>query len=1335
MRNSSGWDTIGWDSNTWDDYDLAEGFYSVFGSPITSTFQLPYTPKIGQKLNIYVTTTSTGEIVTRRIDDPHFGTTASTNVYATTSTFIGNGQTSVINIGTLTTVNTIIDFRLSGQDGSVTPNDVDIDTFIYGGTWTNALTTSDGLTDVNIEGDGFVTPDNSYGPEENLPGRVSDTLGISVYSRPSTSSPVVTSRKYVVDGTNLTLDIGVKPANSASIQVLLGENLLSQGIDYSIDFANDQIVLFTATSSVSTTTDVTGPYFSSNPIKPRKEGYFSQIAQFNADDSYQGPYDLGFEWNMFGTKFNQLYIGTNGYLTFGGGSAIWTPVVLGVLPFPAIYVEYTDLWEGYGPSGQPLSSGETPGIFYSTGTVGTFKYFRMRFQGSHYIQRTQTPTIPTYDYECTLYSDGVNQYVENIYEIIPSTVHGLGTNDIGAVFGIAPANSSANSSTFVAISPQSVGNNTSHVFYSTQNGGNWKYAGKGSFDAFKQQGLVTTISSSSQQALSITTLGVGGIELLESGSVVVNNSTVSKTDFIFSSAYKDVKSHYVTVNGVSVSNFSITSNDGRANVSFNTPLNIGDVLQAWFFDAPAKAFNEVKEEVFANVNTTTFTLSQPPGITGPFHNQAIVTFNGQRLLPPDIVYYVAANGVKTYPITHGINYPTIDSLELQVFVNGVEKNPGRDFQFKEDSLTITFKTGKLKDGDAIAVVLLKSHDYEINNNILTLTDQVTLTGNDTMRITTYTNHDGLAMRKERFSGTAHGRYLLGRQVLNTNYIWVDVNGYPLIAESEYKLDPDKQTVRLTKKLNVTDNVVITSIESGAHELIGFRIFYDNFGRTHYKRLSGENTTQLVSDLLPGDSSITVLDGSVLTPPDLANRIPGVILVDGERIEFYQLIGNELTQLKRGALGTGIKNRHVSGTTVVDQGVSQTIRIIDTPQTQILPTASQGDISSVAVITSSTPAIIRVPLVVTTTSTTYTRGVVSSILASGNPIKYTISPNYAPGYTTLQPFDSSKNTVVGHIPTAGEEAWFVMSEISVGGTGKENNSWFKNLQTKVASTGTTSQVYLNFATTSGSATYIVDTIFAGDLLQNSINAFSSKTVVDIKSGSTSTVWYIKGALVTPQVTNATFEAGQPVTLNWINQYIGPTQYYSIPHTVVNTTVIKDGQTATTTVFTSTEILSTGTIYELTEIDFKGSANDMSRQVSVYYQGRQLKNSLTDIQKQNVNVAYDSGEVSSIGINSTDIIPNEYQITQYLGRYFLEVFVPISVASELKIVKNSTQVWYDINSNSSLTDQNTEQIRFLRSSPARLPDKYLYGQNTDSIPVYVEELGGTIDSETGEPLVGE
>ena len=256
----------------------------------------------------------------------------------------------------------------------------------------------------------------------------------------------------------------------------------------------------TSTASVTTysTVDIneivssTGPYFSTEVIAPRKRGAFSQIATFQADDSFQGPYNLGFQWNMFGTLYDQVYIGTNGYLTFGGGNTNYTPVVVGVLSHPAIYAEYTDLWEGYGANGQPLDTGEAPGVFVEQGSIGNFKFFRMRFQGTHYILRNQTPTVPAFDYECTIYSDGVNQYVETIYETIPSTVQGLGPGDIGAVFGIADANSSGFGGKKVVVAPQSVLDNTSHVFYSTENGGDWQYAGQGSFSPVPQAEVIRT---------------------------------------------------------------------------------------------------------------------------------------------------------------------------------------------------------------------------------------------------------------------------------------------------------------------------------------------------------------------------------------------------------------------------------------------------------------------------------------------------------------------------------------------------------------------------------------------------------------------------------------------------------------------------------------------------------------------------------------------------------------------------------------------------------------------------------------------------------------------------
>lgn len=206
-----------------------------------------------------------------------------------------------------------------------------------------------------------------------------------------------------------------------------------------------------------------------------------------------------------------------------------------------------------------------------------------------------------------------------------------------------------------------------------------------------------------------------------------------------------------------------------------------------------------------------------------------------------------------------------------------------------------------------------------------------------------------------------------------------------------------------------------------------------------------------------------------------------------------------------------------------------------------------------------------------------------------------------------------------------------------------------------------------------------------------------------------------------------------TINWHQQT--PFQLVNVPHVTVETTIVDYQTTRQISTVTSVQIESTGTIFELTDITFKGSEVDVSRQVDVFYQGRALKNSLYAIEKHLTNIAYDSGETNSLGVSSTEVLPNEYVIRQLDDRYFLEVFIDIVPGTELKVVKKYTDVWYDMTSDKSIVDQNTEQVRFLRSSPARLPDKYLYGKNTDSLPILVTEIGDTLDSESGDPLLGE
>lgn len=82
------------------------------------------------------------------------------------------------------------------------------------------------------------------------------------------------------------------------------------------------------------------------------------------DEGSSGPLDLEFAFNFFGTSYSQLYINTNGNLTFGGSNPGGLNPRLGVdVTFPLVAPFYDDLVVG--PSGS-VSYLSTPGRFVVT---------------------------------------------------------------------------------------------------------------------------------------------------------------------------------------------------------------------------------------------------------------------------------------------------------------------------------------------------------------------------------------------------------------------------------------------------------------------------------------------------------------------------------------------------------------------------------------------------------------------------------------------------------------------------------------------------------------------------------------------------------------------------------------------------------------------------------------------------------------------------------------------------------------------------------------------------------------------------------------------------------
>ena len=257
--------------------------------------------------------------------------------------------------------------------------------------------------------------------------------------------------------------------------------------------------------------------------------------------------------------------------------------------------------------------------------------------------------------------------------------------------------------------------------------------------------------------------------------------------------------------------------------------------------------------------------------------------------------------------------------------------------------------------DLIAITTLTGYQY-YNEGADIILDQTrlasdgqTLTANDVLSVTTFNNALGMKQRREVLEGQPDNVFHLRFEPLNATYTYVWLNGKQLIQNYDYTLNGNIITV-LNTTITVSDrlDVLYFALDSAIGGT-GFRIFKDMLNRTFYKRISKTSTTELVDDLTDTIKTLQVKDGTVLQEPDASNNMPGVVFVDKERIEYFTKNGNTLGQLKRGTLGTGIKD-HSDGTLVVDASGTQTIPYADTVYTNTFT----GDGSNKVFTLSQTP---------------------------------------------------------------------------------------------------------------------------------------------------------------------------------------------------------------------------------------------------------------------------------------------------------------------------------------------------------------------------------------------
>ena len=469
--------------------------------------------------------------------------------------------------------------------------------------------------------------------------------------------------------------------------------------------------------------------------------------------------------------------------------------------------------------------------------------------------------------------------------------------------------------------------------------------------------------------INVRSFAISGSNYLVFNKFVGDGSTTSFTTSSRESFQLDSSQSqlFVTLDGQPTTSFTSTSTGKLITITFSSAPTAGQSVQvAGFNQTPGtgRAYAEIRsEDVTYDGSTNRYTLTYPAGTIGPFAGLTFVELNGKILRGPDNTYYMGDGSTYSFSVDAGLSdgstvdpAKTISSAsDLEVYKNGIKQTLNTDYTVDLVNKNIEMVLAPFSS-DVIAISTLVDTHYTISGNDIVLvtskiaSDGYSLSTNDTLRITTFNNALGMKQRREVLEGRVDGIFELRFAPLNSDFVFVYLNGDELVQGSDWNISGQTITVS-GQTLTPSDrlDVLYFAVQS-AESSTGFRIFKDMLNRSFYKRVSETHTTILKSQLNDSDDQIEVEDGSKIAPVDGSTRMPGVVFIDKERIEYFVKENNTLKQIRRGTLGTGIKV-HVPGVKVVDASGNQTVPYADTVYTKTYT----GDGSTTVFATQTAPS--------------------------------------------------------------------------------------------------------------------------------------------------------------------------------------------------------------------------------------------------------------------------------------------------------------------------------------------------------------------------------------------
>ena len=448
--------------------------------------------------------------------------------------------------------------------------------------------------------------------------------------------------------------------------------------------------------------------------------------------------------------------------------------------------------------------------------------------------------------------------------------------------------------------------------------------------------------------VSVTSFGYNGTDILDLDYFIGDGSSI---EFITTAPWTETLSSLVVVSGA-LENYNLFRTDAtydsvdRVGIRFGSAPTAGQIINYLISNTDVTQYSLASKETFVTdgINNT-YLLNNSIGDAFPQEPNVIVRTGNTILASPNYTYFTLANNVLSYTIPSYKYRSSLTIDSFKIYLAGYEISIMTDYTIDLSTGTITLNELSYSEGKLLVIGIVDTADYFIDTDSTQPSIVFTSTpaSNLTYEITSFSNHNILDIQRSeseislnvsvvqnsvdyfKYNEIVGGTLELGRETRTSDHVWVIKNNTLLTHSIDYKLNPNKTSIKLAVDPVLNDNFVIMTFASQVVESkIGYMQFKDMLNRTHYKRLAKDKQTLLINDLNYYDSTIVVEDGTVLAEPNRSRNLPGILYINGERVEYYLKNGNTLTQLRRGTLGTGTPSKHPAGEFVLDIGISETI---------------------------------------------------------------------------------------------------------------------------------------------------------------------------------------------------------------------------------------------------------------------------------------------------------------------------------------------------------------------------------------------------------------------------